>query len=318
MPKDHYVAQTYLRSFTNKDGWLIPYYKGQRIIVGKAKSTKSVCCADNGSTTKYLVEPRILENFLKPIETNWPANVQAIKSGRYNIEIRQEVAAYLACLRLCTPTATRKGCSSLAAIVRMTTKQLADQGKLNHPDFSPEFNQQMLHHLYQNELSYEVDSQYALARAVLCIPNLIKMYLHADWKILLHDGGNFLTSDNPLCLYYPNNNPQYAWTYAPLTTDMAVLIRPDLNFRYERATERQVTLGRIEYGRIKENYLHDFNQNLVRSAEKSIFFSRKEKWIELLVKKNSNWATESLNEEVPLGSGRLLISRDRPRERTGP
>jgi hypothetical protein len=80
--------------------------------------------------------------------------------------------------------------------------------------------------------------------------------------------------------------------------------------------ETQISLGSIEYGVVKEKYFEEFNENLVRSAEERIFFSSKEKWIELLVKKNSDWRTESLNDELPFDNGRFLISRDRPRKKT--
>ena len=51
---DHYVAQTYLESFVDYDGFIVPYYKRMRIIVGNRKSPKAVCFEVDGDTNKYL------------------------------------------------------------------------------------------------------------------------------------------------------------------------------------------------------------------------------------------------------------------------
>lgn len=80
---DHYVSQTYLNAFTDQDGLLVPYYKNGRVIIGKPKSTKSVCHEKDGDANSYFNDPRIVDDYLRMFENEWAKHVQELnKRGR--------------------------------------------------------------------------------------------------------------------------------------------------------------------------------------------------------------------------------------------
>jgi len=76
--KDHYVSQTYLKSFVNDSGLLVPYYKHGEVIIGKAKSPKSVCKEEDGDLNSYFVNPRIIDDYLKLFENSWAKHLDAL------------------------------------------------------------------------------------------------------------------------------------------------------------------------------------------------------------------------------------------------
>jgi len=252
MANDHYVAQTYLKNFTDSEGMLIPYFKSGREAVGKPKSPKSVCYVPDGSSNSYFSDPRILEKFLTPLENNWNDNLEGL--------------------------------------VNSTAKFMASRGQFHNAKFSQEFKDEMVERVMNDEFSYTVNQEYAHAKNIAILDQLPITLCSSYWKILLANGDKFLTSDNPLCLYYPADNPMVGWWYAPLKPNMALLIRPDPEHS-EIIKERrydELPDGNVEYGKIKQKFIFTFNQNLVRHAEKKVFFNQKADWVSRLVKLNRN------------------------------
>ena len=78
--KDHYVSQTYLRGFTNADGYLIPYYKSEYSVLGVPKLPKTVCYEIDGDSNKYFDNPRILDSYLPVFENPWKNNINALRN----------------------------------------------------------------------------------------------------------------------------------------------------------------------------------------------------------------------------------------------
>jgi hypothetical protein len=70
-----YVAQTYLRSFTDGKGFLTPYFKNGHVIIGKKKTPRQVCYETDGDSNQYFDNPRILDEYLPHIENPWADNV---------------------------------------------------------------------------------------------------------------------------------------------------------------------------------------------------------------------------------------------------
>jgi len=292
MADDHYVAQTYLKNFTNPNGMLIPYFKKGKIIVGKSKSPKSVCYVPEGSSNPHFNNPRILEEFLTPLENNWNENLVKLERGEITPQVKFEIASYLSVLRVNTPTAIRQSRTRLESYANLT----ASQELFHNDDFSQKLN----------------DKKYAHARNLFILDQLPITLCSSDWKVLFANGNNFLTSDNPLCLYYPNVNSTDGWFYAPLKPNIALLIWPDLKYseiikerRYDELPE-----GNIEYGKIKSKFIFKYNQNLVRHAEEKVFFNQEADWITRLVKLNRGWKAVAQVDTIPQPDGYLSIFRD--------
>ncbi len=316
MADDHYVAQTYLKNFTNSDGMLIPYFKNGKAIVGKPKSPKSVCYVPDGSSNSYFSDPRILEEFLTPLENNWNDNLEKLECGEVTPIVKAEIASYLSVLRVNTPTAIRQSQTSLEGLVNSTTKFIASQGLFHSDKFSQEFNDEMVARMMNDEFSCDVNQEYAHAKNIAILDQLPITLCSSDWKVLLANGDKFLTSDNPLCLYYPGNNAMVGWFYAPLKPNMALLIRPDPEHS-EIIKERrydELPDGNVEYGKIKSKFVFTFNQNLVRHAEEKVFFNQKADWVARLVKLNRGWKAVAQVDTLPTPNGQINIVRHRVQE----
>lgn len=318
MADDHYVAQTYLKNFAADNGSIVPYYKTGTVSVGKPKLPKSVCFKPDGNTNTYFSDPRILEEYLTPLENSWNDNLERLAQGAYDAKVKMEIASYLAFLRVCTPTAIRQSQDNLKGLLSSTAKVMAGQGLFHSDEFSREFNDRMVAMLMNDELTFTVQEEYAHAKNIEIL-NLLPITLcNADWKVLFTNGHNFLTSDNPFCLYYPGDNPMVAWCYVPLRPDMALLMRPKHEYS-EIIRERrfdELPDGIIEYGRIKEKFLFLFNQNLVRHAEEKVFFREKADWVERMVKDNRDWQAVSQVDALPHPDGITNIVRHRVRKRS--
>lgn len=109
MPKDHYVSQTYLRAFTNEDSLLVPYYKTGYDLIGKPKSTVSVCHEKDGDTNSYFSDPRIVDEYLRLFENNWANHIDALANMKGDKDTKYGIAGYISFLRTCNPTAKRMG-----------------------------------------------------------------------------------------------------------------------------------------------------------------------------------------------------------------
>lgn len=106
---DHFVSQTYLSHFVGKTGQLTPYYKDGYVVVGKPKWPKSICYELDGDLNTYFDDPRVLDTYLRPIETAWASNVASLRARTLIARERFEVALYIAYLRTCNPVAKRLG-----------------------------------------------------------------------------------------------------------------------------------------------------------------------------------------------------------------
>ncbi len=313
MADDHYVAQAYLKNFTADNGLLIPYYKRGQAIVGKAKSPKSVCYRPEGNTNSYFSDPRVLEDYLIPLENRWNENLEKLETGQCDPTCRVEIASYLAFLRTCTPTAIRQSVGNLKGILSSTAKVLASQGLLHSDKFSKEFNDFMVAKLMNDECEFQVQEEYAHARNIEILDRLPITLCNADWKVLLTKGNNFLTSDNPFCLYHPGKDPMVAWCYIPLRPDMALLLRPKIE-NAEIIREKKfenLSFGNIEYGRVRPKFQFLFNQDLVRHAEEKVFFPERADWVERIVRENKDWKAISQVDVLPCDDGLLNIVRHR-------
>lgn len=316
MANDHYVAQTYLNNFSGPDGLLVPYYKKGQVIVGKRKSPKSVCYVPDGNTNTFFSDPRILEQFITPLEKNWNDNLRRLEAGQCDPDTRYEIAAYLSYLRIGTPTALKQSQGNLAGLVKSTAKVMAAQGLFYNDKFSKEFNEARISEIMNDDFEVKVNAEYAHARNISTLNNLSFAFCNSDWKVLFDRGGNILTGDNPFCLYDGGKPVVDPWAYIPLRPDMALLMRSNLDssdmIRQGRAAE--LPHGTLEYGRVKAKFLYRFNECLVRHAEEKVFYNKEADWVTRLVKLNRDWNAIALVDSLPTGDGYVNITRHRVRK----
>jgi hypothetical protein len=124
MPLDHFVSQVHLRNF---------YVPGQQYLHAIRKldddlrcfrtSSRPVCALEDGSTNRYLVKERAVEDFLQLVEPRYNASVAKIRIGQLDHEAIQCIAGFLAYVLSYTPTGMRLS-------VPLWEKNLVATGKL--------------------------------------------------------------------------------------------------------------------------------------------------------------------------------------------
>lgn len=304
---DHYISQTYLSAFTNKDGELTPYYKNARVIIGKQKNTKSVCYEKDGDENSYFEDTRIVDEFLKLFENSWANNVKAIESMAGDQDTKYGIAGYLAFLKTCNPTAKRMGQNLLADTIQPVADRIMAKS-VNDPDLAPEIKELYKEHIEKKNIEITVDPEYAHAKGISTLVGITHKLYCSKWIILFNNTKTpFITSDNPAILYYRNRSSQIANTFVPLTPKLGVLISPNPSTEVPTLEElKNYQHDEDQFAEIKEEFVQKFNDIIVKSAENIVIHSDAENWVETLVSNNKTWRMETITTNIPYGSGTTL------------
>lgn len=301
--KDHYVSQTYLNAFTNESSLLVPYYKNGRVIIGNFKSTKSVCCEQDGDVNSFFKDSRIIDEFLSLFENHWATHIHALGNMKGDQDTKYGIAGYISFLKSCNPTAKRLGQdlvtnSMQPHIDKIMAESVNDQG------LSP-----IARKLYEEgQIKFSVDSDYPHALAITNLVNLTHRIYCSDWLILFNNTNTpFITSDNPAIFYYQKTLSCFGHTFVPLTPKLGILISPNPFFQLEDMQE--YVLETDKFSEVKEVFVQELNELIVKSAEKIVIHSERSDWVELLVSNNKTWRVEASETNISMGDGVLSMYR---------
>lgn len=302
---DHYVAQTYLESFVDFDGFIVPYYKGMRIVIGNRKSPKAVCFEVDGDTNQYFNNPRILEEYLPLFENPWKQNVETLRDHYIDGMVKYEISGYVSFLRTCTPTAKRLGQERIQAAIQPKVQSVAEQQFKLHPPRDEETRQIIKMLVEQKHITTEIDRAFPRAISISLLLNLTSCFLNGRWLIMINKSEcPFITSDNPAVIYYHKNSDRIGQVYVPLAPDIAILISPDS--ADESIDENSINSSICKndcFAVPKVEYVEKFNELIIKSAEKRVLHSSIDAWLEQKVYNYSNWHVEIKVDEIQTESG---------------
>jgi hypothetical protein len=306
-----------LRSFTNSEGYLIPYYKADHAIIGKPKLPKTVCYEVDGDSNKYFSDPRVLDSYLPQFENPWQQNVQALRRQSLDDIVKYQIAGYVAFSRTCTPTAKRMGKEMLEAVVQPTFDSIAERFFKEHPPESSKAMDLIGRALKQKEIRVDVDRQFPHALGISSLVQSIERYFHGNWLVMINEGSRpFITSDNPAVAYYHTRDHSIAQIYVPLAPDIAILIAAALEDRPIQFPIRRGTLTSINrFASPKLEYVDTFNELIIKAAELRVFSDRVGSWIEESVRKHKDWRMETVVDELPNDRGSIIVTRQLVRRR---
>lgn len=300
MAKDHYVAQTYLRSFgLAKNSNLISVVRKSNLSRQNSIPVKSICYEIDWSSNEYFSgNPRVVEDFIKLFEPKWTDCVRRIESGTYDAITKYFMSGYLAYLRTCTPTAARLGCSSLSDIVKHLCDSIEEKEMIN-----PETKYRDAIETIRNYGGIQVEIQKAFPKA-MGINSLIsvqKVLSTSQWIVFKNETEvQFLTSDNPVCLQYWNASQ--CDFYCPINPRLAIVIHP----------LRDAELREDDYlGLLKYDGVEMLNRLMVQSAEDKVIFNEYS-GIEDLVREYQDWRVELQTFSIPVEKGNLIIHQQKP------
>lgn len=306
MPLDHFVSQVHLRNFYSTA-------EPKRLVAVKKDDLKTfypwsenVCRRTNGSTNRYLQDPRAIEEFLKRIEPNYNAALEVLRSREPDVGEVYVIAGFVAYVMSCSPTAMRMGTPHLAATVQSAAELLDAQGLL--PPSPDELgNRSITDLLDDGSIQIVIDEKYPQAIGISQIESRLHLFGNALWDIMFADpaDGAFFTSDFPVALG-PSHDERVVSKTVPLAPDVAVRIHPQLR---ERGKEPDFAFPgfRARFRRLKGSEIRDVNRALVRAAETMVFFNRDVEWLLPFVRNNRNFRSDSIVSKIPTPTGGSMI-----------
>jgi hypothetical protein len=304
MAKDHYVAQTYLKSFSiaNKEGFVNVVRKNNLQRLNEIP-VKSICYKIDWNSNEYFSEnPRLVEDFLKQFEPKWNDCVQRVSDDTYNTITKYLISGYLAYLRACTPTAMRLGASGLSNILQDLYEEIEAKEFANPDSKYRDVIETIRKH---GGTKVSIKEAFPKAMGINALMGIQKIFATSPWIVFKNETPvQFLTSDNPVCLQYWNAGR--CDMYCPITPSLAIIIHP-LHDTEPREAD--------SVGSLKPKSVEMFNQLMIQSAEDKVIF-KEYSGIDKLVKEHQDWRVELQTLKIPTAKGKLTIQQQRPVKRT--
>lgn len=321
MPRDHYVAQTYLKHFLdpNLDKLLHAYDK--KLLKHFTPTTKNICCAQDWDTNPYFEDERAVDKYLRIIEPKWNDGVENIGDLLKYEEIKYFMAGYIAVLVSCTPSSVRTSTHAIEEIIASSSNIIAQQMQ-NYPErfpdqkpLPPEIFEQIL---AAGGLKATVDPKHTHARSMQNLINLQWCFYKSPWMILDNETDSpFLTSDFPVAYYYPKPQTRVPYRFVPISPRYAILIKTSTDRADRKAPEEpfsEYPITEIDIRPVKSTFPKILNKLTIQGAEQFIISAYDAPWIMKLVKKYKNWKMDSGTVRLPYENGEMIISRNMPRE----
>ncbi len=321
MPKDHYVAQTYLKHFLAPElGNLLHAYDKQG-LKHFTPTTKNICCAQDWDTNPYFEDERAIDKYLRVIEPKWNHGVEDISDLLKYEEVKYFMAGYIAVLVSCTPASIRTLTYATEQIIASGGNILAQQMQ-EHPERFPEtvpLPSEIFEKIMDaGGISAQVDPKHTHARTMQNLVDLQWHFYKSPWMILDNETDSpFLTSDFPVAYYYPKPHAQIPYRFVPLTPRYAVLIKPSLD-KSDRKDPKEsfekYPITEIDIRSVRPEFPKVLNKLTIQGAEQFVISAYDAPWIMKMVKKYRNWKMDSGTVRLPHGNGELIVSRNMPRE----
>lgn len=316
MPKDHYIAQTYLRQF------LDPTRKGQLNCYRKPDGTHftpptdKVCCEEGWDTNPFFPkDDRVIENFLQVIEPQWTNSINDIHDLPNLPESKYLMAGYLAVMAACSPTAVRLGGKQLSEQTALTAQMIMKQAQ-EKPEHFPELKPlpSDIYNILTQKGGIEaiVDQKYPHALAIKALCDMQWTFFKSHWIVMFNDTDNlFVTSDFPVCYHYMKPEDTIATRYVPITPRISILIVPSIEEEDRHMPEKidkwPQTITTLNT--IKPQHIPTFNRLVVKSAERLVISSQHTEWLPKIVKKFGDWGMQAKTTRIPVPKGHMLLTR---------
>ena len=309
MPLDHYVPQVHLKNFYS------PAIPERMYAIRKSDlktfpcTARSVCRIEEGSTNAYLINDRVVEEFLLSVEPKYNTSVAKLRDDKIDRECIHAIAGFAAYVASCAPAAMRIHTGPLQSVLESTAAILDRQGLI--PPAPPSLGSKSLSELLSDgTVRFDIDQKYPQALGIDTIIRRVSIWGNSKWEILLNEVPDcpFFTSDFPVAIEATSNRAMN-WI-VPLTPDLAIRISPDISLSraapdlsFAKFTSRQRALRRSE--------VVEVNRLIVRCAEDLLFYRDQHEWIGNFVSKNRHYRIEAGTERIPLGTGFMNIATQR-------
>ncbi len=291
MPRDHYIAETYLKHFLGSDGYLHVYRKS----TGEYFSTgpRAICHEWDGDIIQnFLANPRMLGDYRSLFEPAWNPAVKQLATGRVTREDKFAIAGYLANLLVCTPAWRRISIKSSDADL-VHTLRAYDALCTEHGTPDPKIKAAVAA-IDAGKFVPETKPDFIRAMHALQLMRYAWILYNSDWLILHNDTGTgFITSDNPAAFDDPGpwrGQPPRLPRYFPITPRLCVSCDMSLTRRVENPPDFSLPpLGTVAAATPPPTDIKRVNKAIVLCAEDLVISSQKLPSLEALAQKYAGW-----------------------------
>lgn len=312
--QDHYVAQTFLKHFTDAEGRLHAYSKidGSYFTPGPA----SVCKEWNGDFNPVIEGmPEMLGQYRQLFEPHWNEAVEELKKRNGSPDVKLMVALCYANMVTCVPS------------WRRVTAEIIENLRLGLLRFRHMTNEERgvkdevlaegLAMLKEGRLVIEADPNGVKAKLTRNLLGFACLAYHSNWTYIENaTNTSFVTSDNPVALRLSDQMGKPLTRFMPITPQLGLLMTLDAwqedKGRIPKKMEEINRLleekprGKIFGAHPNANQVRLLNRLVVQCGENFVFSDRKDDGIETLVKKYAKYRIESEPQEFMEPDGSMI------------
>lgn len=315
MPRDHYVAQTYLRHFANDTGMLHVYRKADARY--RTRSPKSVCHEWDGDLIPdFLKNEKMLGDYRAIFEPRWNDAITDLNNGICDAAVKAVISGYWANLMVCTPAWTRVGIKMLdfAAMHRLRAEDIlrTEAGK---PD--PKIKQ-MLAALESGRYRIATEPNAVRAMAARKLIEFAWALYNADWKVIRNDTGTgFLTSDSPVAFHdsgpWRGGQPGLP-RYLPLSPRLGLCGDMGRTAPRDEPEFTRPPRGTVQWGSVPLQGVERVNRAVAECAEEIVISSSQSDAVQTLVTMCARYRVDMEFIEIRQPDGFLVGSHVRIQE----
>lgn len=312
MPRDHYVAQTYLGHFVDPGGMLHVYRKAD----GKywQSGPKGVGHEWDGDIIHdFLKNERMLGDYRTIFEPRWNDAITDLENGQCDSAVKMAISGYWANLLVCTPAWTRVGVKmhDYAAMQRLRIEDIlrTEKGK---PDLKLK---EMLQVFNSGRYRIETKPDAVRAMAAKALLRFTWALYNAHWTVIRnHNDVGFLTSDNPVAFHDPGpwrgGQPGLP-RYLTLSPHLCLYGFMDPAGPRDKPDFTQQPRGDIRWGSVPLHGVEHVNRAVAECAEKIVISSRRSDSVQRLLSKCARHRVDMEFIEIRQPDGFLLGSHTR-------
>jgi hypothetical protein len=289
MPKDHFVAQTYLKHFADASGFLQVCRKSDSLVF--PARPEAICHELAGDIIPdFLENPKHLGEYRKLFEPHWNDAVSELSARRWSPDIKLAISGYLANLMVCTPAMTRVFLEAADhnSVERLRAKDILQSRR----GIVDEKLREGLAALDAGKIVLETERDYIRALMAKNLMTYAWSLFNADWSVIGNlTGVDFITSDNPVAFDDPGpfrGGEQRLPRYLAITPKFCLYVEMGSMPREDEVDFAKPPDGSVRFGTIDQDRAAErVNLAVIRCAEDLIVSTRSSQELHQLVAANA-------------------------------